>query len=47
MTNPKGKRRGTRYMFARPFRKHGRNTYYEILYRMLNALFIIFPLLVK
>ncbi|XP_043929214.1 60S ribosomal protein L21 isoform X2 [Protopterus annectens] len=23
MTNTKGKRRGTRYMFARPFRKHG------------------------
>ncbi|NXV48777.1 RL21 protein, partial [Uria aalge] len=23
MTNTKGKRRGTRYMFSRPFRKHG------------------------
>ncbi|XP_028397566.1 60S ribosomal protein L21-like [Dendronephthya gigantea] len=23
MTNPKGKRRGTRYMFSRAFRKHG------------------------
>uniref|UniRef100_A0A8C6GFI2 60S ribosomal protein L21 n=1 Tax=Mus spicilegus TaxID=10103 RepID=A0A8C6GFI2_MUSSI len=23
MTNIKGKRRGTRYMFSRPFRKHG------------------------
>ncbi|KAF5894342.1 60S ribosomal protein L21 [Clarias magur] len=23
MTNTRGKRRGTRYMFARPFRKHG------------------------
>uniref|UniRef100_A0A2K5CV85 60S ribosomal protein L21 n=1 Tax=Aotus nancymaae TaxID=37293 RepID=A0A2K5CV85_AOTNA len=23
MTNRKGKRRGTRYMFSRPFRKHG------------------------
>ncbi|XP_036059031.1 60S ribosomal protein L21-like [Onychomys torridus] len=23
MTNSKGKRRGTRYMFFRPFRKHG------------------------
>ncbi|KAF0298709.1 60S ribosomal protein L21 [Amphibalanus amphitrite] len=23
MTNPKGYRRGTRYMFAKPFRKHG------------------------
>uniref|UniRef100_A0A8C5PD58 Large ribosomal subunit protein eL21 n=1 Tax=Leptobrachium leishanense TaxID=445787 RepID=A0A8C5PD58_9ANUR len=23
MTNKRGKRRGTRYMFARPFRKHG------------------------
>merc|ERR1711976_607601 len=23
MTNPKGYRRGTRYMFSRPFRKHG------------------------
>uniref|UniRef100_A0A2I3T4L5 Ribosomal protein L21 n=2 Tax=Pan TaxID=9596 RepID=A0A2I3T4L5_PANTR len=29
MTNTKGKRRGTRYMFSRPFRKHGvvRNGY--------------------
>lgn len=25
MTNTKGKRRGTRYMFSRPFRKHGEN----------------------
>ncbi|EDL18958.1 mCG3623, isoform CRA_a [Mus musculus] len=23
MTNTKGKRRGTRYIFSRPFRKHG------------------------
>uniref|UniRef100_A0A2K5HEZ8 60S ribosomal protein L21 n=1 Tax=Colobus angolensis palliatus TaxID=336983 RepID=A0A2K5HEZ8_COLAP len=23
MSNTKGKRRGTRYMFSRPFRKHG------------------------
>ncbi|OWK04814.1 hypothetical protein Celaphus_00002754, partial [Cervus elaphus hippelaphus] len=23
MTNTKGKRRGTRYMFSKPFRKHG------------------------
>ena len=23
MTNTKGYRRGTRYMFSRPFRKHG------------------------
>lgn len=23
MTNPKGYRRGTRYMFSRPFRRHG------------------------
>ncbi|WP_411027492.1 hypothetical protein, partial [Salmonella sp. s54925] len=25
MTNSKGKRRGTRYMFSRSFRKHGTN----------------------
>ncbi|XP_038674973.1 60S ribosomal protein L21 [Scyliorhinus canicula] len=33
MTNTRGKRRGTRYMFARPFRKHGPvplSTYFRI-----------------
>ncbi|XP_078258528.1 large ribosomal subunit protein eL21 [Rhinoraja longicauda] len=33
MTNTRGKRRGTRYMFARPFRKHGPvplSTYFSI-----------------
>jgi len=36
MVNPKGYRRGTRYMFARPFRKHGvepLSTFYRVYKR--------------
>uniref|UniRef100_A0A915EP86 60S ribosomal protein L21 n=1 Tax=Ditylenchus dipsaci TaxID=166011 RepID=A0A915EP86_9BILA len=36
MVNPNGYRRGTRYMFARPFRKHGLeplSTYYRVYKR--------------
>lgn len=36
MVNPKGYRRGTRYMFARKFRKHGvehLSTYYRVYKR--------------
>ncbi|KAH7730207.1 60S ribosomal protein L21 [Aphelenchoides avenae] len=36
MVNPKGIRRGTRYMFARPFRKHGvepLSTFYRVYKR--------------
>ncbi|CAJ0936171.1 unnamed protein product, partial [Mesorhabditis belari] len=36
MTNPKGTRRGTRYMFAKAFKKHGiehLSTYYKIYKR--------------
>lgn len=40
MTNTRGKRRGTRYMFSRQFRKHGKNK--VIVNLFFNYVIILF-----